>query len=347
MAATCTASVPLAIVAVLIGWGEAATAQESKLRATLTGSAGEVRFVAFSPDGKLLASVSESETLPHAGEIMLWDVATGKGSPLLQRPKETDWLLAFGRGGNFATAGPDGIRLWDLGTRKQKRTFKEPKASCLAFSPDGRVLAVGGMKETYFDKKDKEPVLRTDQIKLYDAGTGKEAATLELGMLGGTAAMAFSPDGKTLAAATLSFSPTIILWDVNTGKPKKAVRDKKVLVSLAFSPDGKMLATGDEEGDIKLWDAATGKATTRLAGHAGWVNSVQFSPDGKTLASASHDGTIRLWNAAGEKEITVLRSHTGKVRSIAFSPDGRTLASGGSDKLIKLWTIPQDAGTDR
>ncbi len=331
----------LAAAALSAGRGGAA-APEPKLRTTLRGAAAEVRCVVFSPDGKALASSSESETLPHSGEVMVWDLATGKGTVLLERPKSTDWLLAFAPDGRLATAGPDGIRVWDLHSRKEKLTVKGPIPSCLAFSPDGKTLAVGGMRET-----GKEAVVRTDEVRLWDAESGKRKATLERELLGGVTSMAFSPDGKTLATVTLSFAIEVALWDLSSEKPIKIFRDRKVIGCLAYGPDGRTLATGDEDGTIKLRDAPTGKELGRLAGHAGWVSAVQFSPDGKRLASAGHDGTVRLWDVDTGEERAVLKGHEGKVESVAFSPDGRLLASGGDDRAIKLWDVPPARKGDR
>ncbi len=332
--------VVLAATAMLGGTG---LGQEPAPRTTLRGAVAEVRFLAFSPDGKVLASASESETLPQTGEVRLWDLASGKGTVLLERPGRTDWLIAFSRDGRLATGGPEGITLWDVSTRKEKQTFKGHKPSCLAFSPDGKVLAVGGMKTGLLAE---DVFLRTDQVKLLDVESGKSKADLEEGRLGGVGAVAFSPDGGTLASAVLSLGPVVVLWDVAAGKPKVTLRGRKVITCLAFRPDGKMLATGDEEGTIRLWDVATGKVAGILHGHTDWVGAVQFTPDGRTLASGSTDGTVRLWDVEMGEKKAILRGHEGKVAAVAVSPDGRVLASAGADKIIRLWDLPGRAKKD-
>jgi WD40 repeat protein len=324
-------------MAVTVASGGRGLSQQPKLRTTFRGTAAEVRSLVFSPDRKTLASTSESSTLPHSGEIMLWNLTAGKGSVLLERPTHSDWLISFSPDGTLATGGPDGIRLWNPTTRKQKRTLKGQKISCLAFSPDGKILAAGGMKEMALGK---DAVLRTDQVKLWDVESGKRKADLEEGQLGGVGAVAFSPDGKLLASAVLSFAPRLVVWDVASGKKKWIRRGKKVITCLAFRPGGKMLATGDEDGTIKLWDITMGEVNTTLIGHTRWVTAVAFTPDGQTLASGSRDTTVRLWDVETGKTKATIRGHEKKVESVAISPTGRILASGGEDRTIKLWDLP-------
>src|ERR1019366_7595638 len=122
-------------------------------------------------------------------------------------------------------------------------------------------------------------------------------------------------------------------------------------ISVAFSPDGKTLAsggadaagksgrTGPPDGDIVLWDVATGKPKAVLKGHAHTVFTLAFSPDGKTLASGSGDNTVKLWDVATCNNTATLEGHTAFVKTVAFSPGGKMLASGSNDKTIKLWEL--------
>ncbi len=201
----------------------------------------------------------------------------------------------------------------------------------IAFSPDGRLLAVGG--------KDKI-------VELWDVSKDRPQATLQ-GHAEAVVDVAFSPNGKTLASA--SWDRTVKLWDVKTGKETATLGGHPSWVwSVAFSLDGKTVASAsgstDERrpGEVRLWDAATGQEIATIRAHHGYVCHVAFSPDGKTLATTGYgDKTIKLWDIDAKRDVkerATLKGHTGIPMSLAFSPDGKTLASGGtSDETLRLW----------
>jgi WD40 repeat protein len=147
--------------------------------------------------------------------------------------------------------------------------------------------------------------------------------------------VAFSPDGKLLAAGIAD--GTVVLQDATTGRRLAVLRGHKAAVeSVAFSPDGATLASGSLDNSVILWDVASRRPLRTLSGHS-WVNAVAFSSDGKLLASANIDHTVTIWDPATGLRLRVLRGHTAAVNDVAFSPDGRTLASASDDHTVILW----------
>jgi WD40 repeat protein len=155
------------------------------------------------------------------------------------------------------------------------------------------------------------------------------------GHTGWVGAVAFAPDGKTLASA--SADGTIKFWDPARGELVQTWKgNDEPVCALAFAPDGKTLASGGFDKCVRLWDlAAPGKPRT-LRGHTGVVMAVAFSPDGKVVASGGIDGSARLWEADTGNKLVQIRRHTSWVNAVTFATNG-TLATGGSDNLAFIW----------
>jgi WD40 repeat protein/beta-lactamase regulating signal transducer with metallopeptidase domain len=153
-------------------------------------------------------------------------------------------------------------------------------------------------------------------------------------------ALAYSPDGSTLASA--GDDAVVLLRDVASGGVLGRLQGHTDAVScLAFSPDGKTLATGSYDQTVRLWDVPSRRARATLAGHTNWVFSVAFSPDGKVLASAGHDKMVRVWDVLTGGETAALAGHLASVRAVAFAPGSGSslLVSAGADRLILLWNL--------
>ncbi len=337
------------------------------LQRRLAGHTEAVLSVAFSPDGKTLATGSDDKT------ARLWDTATGKQirAPLTAHTGPVLEVAFSPDGKTLATSSDDKTaRLWDTATGKQIHaplTAHTGSVWSVAFSPDGKTLATssddktarlwdtatgkqihapltghtGPMESVAFSPDGKMLATGSDDktVRLWDTATGKQVRAPLTGHTGPVESVAFSPDGKMLATGSVDRS--VRLWDAATGKQVRAPLTAHTgpVLTVAFSPDGKILATGNDDNTVRLWDTATGKEVRApLTGHAETILSVAFSPDGKTLASGSHDKSVRLWDTAAGREVRApLTGHTGPVESVAFSPDGKTLATSSRDKTVRLW----------
>jgi dipeptidyl aminopeptidase/acylaminoacyl peptidase len=201
----------------------------------------------------------------------------------------------------------------------------------VAFSPDGKTLAIGGYKET----------------RLLDPRTGQILAKLS-GAAGMVRSVAFSSDGKWLAAGggLCQQWGQIQLWDLQSQKLLRTMRGHHdCIYSVAFSPDGKILASGSYDKLIKLWDPASGKQLRTLKDHIDAVFAVAFSPDGKWLASGSQDNSVKIWDVATGERLYTLSDPVDGISTIAFSPSGKQIAAAGYDMHIYIWNLAQSGGT--
>jgi WD40 repeat protein/tRNA A-37 threonylcarbamoyl transferase component Bud32 len=287
---------------------------------TCHGHAGLVWSVAFSRDGRRLASAS------YDGTVKVWETAEGKEMFTLKGHAGPVNGVAFDPDGRrLASAGMDGtVKVWNTADGRQLWTGQGHSGPVwsVAFSPDGRHLASAGGDTTF---------------TVWDAVVGKELMRLRRHS-GLVHSVAFSRDGQRLASA--SDDRTVKVWEAVGGRELLTLRGHTDMVlSVAFSPDGRHLASASNDRTVRIWDTADGKELLTLQGHVGPVWSVAFSPDGQRLASASEDRTVRVWEVVGGRELFTLRGHSDMVWSVAFSPDGHRLASGSNDQTVKLWEV--------
>ena len=303
---------------------------------TLTGHQKWVCSVAWSNDGKILASGSEDET------IKLWEVNTGR--EILSMFGHSGYVnsVAFSPDGKILASGSDDktIRLWEVKTGKLLCILGDwgrgeyfghsGGVTAIAFHPDGKTLASAS--------KDKNVKVWRLGDDIYDSNYGKVIMTLS-GHSRPVRAIAFSPDGKTLASG--SEDNTIKIWDLSLGNTVKNLcnyyQGVHYIYAVTFSVDGKVLASGGRDRNIKIWQIDQGEILQTLEGHSSDVRQVAFSPQGNIIASGSEDGTIKIWDRKTGQQIGNLEGHLKYVNSVTFSRDGKSLASGSSDNTIKIW----------
>jgi eukaryotic-like serine/threonine-protein kinase len=286
----------------------------------LRGHEGPVFALAYSPDGRCLASGSADKTL------RLWDPAAGKELAVLRGHEgPVAWLSFSPDGRRIGSLDGGSARLWDATTGRAVAVVGVggPESHTAAgFEPDRGRLVIGSGR----------------QVSTWDATTGRRTAVLgdhERQVLH----LAVSPDGKRIASHGQR-EKTGRLWDGMTGREVAVLRgDMEYAGALSFSPDGSRLASGSVYPDnaVRLWDAATGRPIAEMRGHKNTIRWVAFSPDGRRIVSASSDQTARLWDAATGRPIAPLRGHTESLWLAIFSPDGRRVVTASADQTLRLW----------
>ncbi|BAY91236.1 WD-40 repeat-containing protein [Microchaete diplosiphon NIES-3275] len=321
-----------------------------KARNYLTGHSSTPTTVVFSPNGKMIATVSKDKTLK------LWD---------LQGQELTKSRLKYYVGVTQVAFSPDSqtlatvihnktVQLWDLQANHQLGTLlkHDTAVTSLEFSPDGNTLATASL--------DRSVILWHLQ--------GYELPTSFLKEDNAITSLVFSADGKTITTATKN--NTVKIWDLQ-GKElaKTSLADNPKETSLVFSPDGKTIAMVTKDNTIKLWDLqdkelaktlVANQLTTQesqiqdniftirninpnqqpkpLFKHKSGITTLAFSADGQTIATGSEDNTVILWDLNGN-QLQTFKGHEGDITSLAFSPDGNILVSASKDNNIILWNL--------
>jgi WD40 repeat protein len=303
------------------------------------------RTLAFSPAGNRLAWGNQAEP-DGLATVALWDADTQQIAATLPQPAEATGL-AFSPDGTLLTtfnAHPSlevtnaTVNVWRVDTGSLVRQFKASKAwgasAIVRFSPDGNCVAAG---ET------------TGRIRLLDWRTGEEKVAQASRENLGVTALAFSPDGRFLAASFMLADFAIRLLDGVTLAPAGVLGGHRRAVSdLVFLPGSQRLISASEDQTIRLWDVPTKTEVHRLKGHLGPVHRISLSPGGLTLASVGRDGTIRVWDPLARPPTRgpVTLPSLVSPYAAAFTRDGRHLITASQEAPVTFWELPNGTETE-
>ncbi len=335
----------------------------------LTGHTAPVKSIAFSPDGKTLATGSEDYT------IRLWDTSTGKHKATCIGQKDNSSrkdginLIAFSPTGETLASHCDlwNTHIWDAQTGELLKTIKSDASPVLAmtYSPDGTmILTIGNWDKyefyiEYWDAKTgdhlKDVLIEENfnavsvshdckilacggegPLQFWDVETAKLLKS-HTEWIGNFESMEFSSDGRTLISG--SYWDRVDIWDVSMAKLLKSMGHADTVNSVTYSPDEKTIASGSDDGTIGFWDAATGDLIKTIAGHASSkIYSVAYSVDGNTLACGG-ESKIQWWNPQTGEHLKTIKEPSCDVHSIAYSSDAKLLATGGTSMKARLWDV--------
>jgi WD40 repeat protein len=274
---------------------------------------GNVIAVAFSSDGKYLATASQG------GTARVWDVTSHEEVVSIKHGKAVNAIVFSPNGEYLATASDDNTaRVCETTSgREVARMEHEDWVNTVSFSPDGKYLATASDDST---------------ARVWEAISGQEVALIK--HEDRVNDVAFSPDGRHLATA--SDDNTARVWEAISGKEVASVEHEDRVNAVAFSPDGRYFASGSRDTTARVWETASGEEVISFR-HERSVNVVAFSPkSGEYLITAGDDNAARVWHIVRHQEVACMK-HELTIKTVVFSPDGKYLATASWDKTARVW----------
>jgi hypothetical protein len=284
-------------------------------RYTLTGHQNLVRSLTVTPDGKLLLSSSQDQT------IKMWTLADRR--EVRSIPASYTTYLAVTPDGRTLVASADTfIKVLDLASGRELRSFKAHTNSIygVVITPDGRSVVTGSSDDT---------------IRIWDLANGRELRRISAP---GYTELCLSPDGRYLVAGGIA--APIKVWDLAGGRELRTLSGHSDWIgSIVVTPDSRQVVSASADKTLKVWDLASGRELRTLSGHTERVVRVAVTPDGMRVISGGTDTSVKIWDLASGRELRSFSGHSGAITAMAVTPDGDFVITGGTDKTIKFWPL--------